>query len=254
MATGWRPRPGERPGLPDARRVRLRGGRPLPLRWSAAMTGAIIGCFASPTTATRIGSGWDRTTGQSARPRSPRQDFLGKALDSPHAIYRCLSCHTTSPRSVQRRAGPDHPTERSGASGVTVRAGNHLGGGRGAVPRPGDRRPARFAPRDVNHAVRRLPRSPPGRCRQPAHRSRLAALPGDDAPLEPLLHRERRRDELRDLPRPAPRRRDLGGVLRGEVPGVPRGSEGRALTGSRPRPARQEGRRPSGRRRIAPAR
>jgi hypothetical protein len=52
----------------------------------------------------------------------------------------------------------------------------------------------------------------------PPHRPRLVPLPIVGAHLEPMLHRERGHSELRDLPRPAHERQDLGGPPGGQLP------------------------------------
>lgn len=70
-------------------------------------------------------TGWDQTTGQRLRPAAP-EEFLGKALDSPHAIYRCLACHTTTPRSVQTGVGPQASDRAIGCERCHGPGGNHI--------------------------------------------------------------------------------------------------------------------------------
>ncbi len=51
-------------------------------------------------------SGWDRTKNQ--KPRPERSDgFLGEPLASAQEAYESLICHTTSPRTVVERIGPE---------------------------------------------------------------------------------------------------------------------------------------------------
>ncbi len=49
-------------------------------------------------------SGWVRTTGHSAH-FSGSRDYLGKPLNGPDGLYRCLFCHATNPRSVLEGTG-----------------------------------------------------------------------------------------------------------------------------------------------------
>jgi tetratricopeptide (TPR) repeat protein len=44
-------------------------------------------------------AGWVRTTGHTAD-ATGGNDYLGKPLDGPDALYKCLFCHATSPRAV----------------------------------------------------------------------------------------------------------------------------------------------------------
>jgi predicted CXXCH cytochrome family protein len=51
-------------------------------------------------------SGWARTTGHSADAGGGR-DLLGKRLDPIDGIHKCLFCHSTNPRAVLTRSGPE---------------------------------------------------------------------------------------------------------------------------------------------------
>ena len=100
------------------------------------------------------------------------------------------------------------------------------GRGGGEVVGPGDRQPGAGHSGGDQQVVRRMSRPAfPGDAGL-AHRAGVDAIPRLDAGVEPMLRRERRGVELRDLPRPAHRRRDHAGVLRGEVPLVPCHVEG----------------------------
>jgi hypothetical protein len=69
--------------------------------------------------------GWDRTTGHSAQPA--RSDhILGKPLDGPGGIYRCLFCHTTTARSVLERSGPEAADHAIGCERCHGPGENHL--------------------------------------------------------------------------------------------------------------------------------
>jgi tetratricopeptide (TPR) repeat protein len=69
--------------------------------------------------------GWDRTTGHSAQPE--RGDhLLGKPLERPGGLYRCLFCHTTNARSVLERTGPAAADRAIGCERCHGPGGNHL--------------------------------------------------------------------------------------------------------------------------------
>jgi tetratricopeptide (TPR) repeat protein len=69
--------------------------------------------------------GWDRTTGHAAQPE--RGDhLLGKPLERPGGLYRCLFCHTTSARSVLGRTGPESADRAIGCERCHGPGGNHL--------------------------------------------------------------------------------------------------------------------------------
>ncbi len=82
-------------GSPD-RYVSLVGrddeGRPYVLRLSHYRTGQ--------------DAGWVRTTGHTADAEGG-QDILGKPLDILDGIQKCLFCHSTNPRAVLDKAGPE---------------------------------------------------------------------------------------------------------------------------------------------------
>src|SRR5262249_29425498 len=51
-------------------------------------------------------SGWVRTTGHTADAEEGH-DFLGKPLDRPDGVLKCLFCHVTNPRAILDNAGPE---------------------------------------------------------------------------------------------------------------------------------------------------
>ena len=51
-------------------------------------------------------SGWVRTTGHTVQPGGGT-DVLGKSLDIADGLFKCLFCHSTNPRSVLDRSGPE---------------------------------------------------------------------------------------------------------------------------------------------------
>jgi tetratricopeptide (TPR) repeat protein len=52
------------------------------------------------------GSGWDRTKNQKAHPERA-DDFLGEPFASIQEADECLICHTTNPRAIRERSGPE---------------------------------------------------------------------------------------------------------------------------------------------------
>lgn len=70
-------------------------------------------------------SGWGLTSGQLAHPARPEQ-IQGKELDSPQADYRCLYCHTTTPRSVQTGRGPESADRAIGCERCHGPGSNHI--------------------------------------------------------------------------------------------------------------------------------
>lgn len=55
--------------------------------------------------ATARDAGWVRTTGHTPDAAGGR-DFLGKPLDGPDGLFKCLFCHATAPRAVLEGKGP----------------------------------------------------------------------------------------------------------------------------------------------------
>ncbi len=55
--------------------------------------------------ATARDAGWVRTTGHTADASGSR-DYLGKPLEGPDGLYKCLFCHATNPRSILEGTGP----------------------------------------------------------------------------------------------------------------------------------------------------
>ena len=107
------------------------------------------------------------------------------------------------------RADGDRPGDRLRA---VPRAGRGPPqGGRGQVPRPGDRAAEAGDGRPGRRHLRGVPQ--PDRPRDPPPRPPGRPVPRHRPDLEPVLHRGRRRPQLRDLPRPAQGRRDRAGVL-----------------------------------------
>jgi tetratricopeptide (TPR) repeat protein len=51
-------------------------------------------------------SGWVRTTGHSAG-AGEGEDLLGKPLETEYGLFKCLFCHSTNPRAVLDRSGPE---------------------------------------------------------------------------------------------------------------------------------------------------
>jgi len=90
---------------------------------------------------------WDRTTGQHARPATPRE-FLG-VLQTDDAVRRCLGCHTT-----HARAGPDASVATSERGFSCERchgpAGNHLTAVDVGFPDPAIGRPRLASAAKVN--------------------------------------------------------------------------------------------------------
>ena len=154
-------------------------------------------------------------------PRIPRRlaDFLGLPL-TEDAVRRCFSCHVTNPQAVLGDDGSrgGRPCDR--LREVPRPGRQSPAGRRRQVPRPGDRPPQPGLGRARGEDLRPVPQPP--RQGRLAGRPDVGPVPGHDPDLEPLLYREQRQARLRDLPRPAPRRRDVGGALRGQVPVVPR--------------------------------
>jgi tetratricopeptide (TPR) repeat protein len=68
---------------------------------------------------------WDRTTGQPPRPE-PKEEFLGKPLEQPDGLYRCLFCHTTNPRAVLDGDGPEATDRAIGCERCHGPGGLHL--------------------------------------------------------------------------------------------------------------------------------
>ena len=132
----------------------------------------------------------------------------------------CLGCHVTNPESLLGTPGPEAADPAIGCEKCHGPGGNHLLAAAAKFPDPAIARPSLASGARVVKICAQC-HSPRGKAVSPDDPD-VGPVPGHDADLEPLLHREQRQARLRDLPRPAPRRVDLGGALRGEVPGVPR--------------------------------
>lgn len=74
---------------------------------------------------TPSGSGWDRTSGDTARPER-REDFLGRRIDERDGVIRCLYCHTTNPRSGRIRTGPESADRAIGCERCHGPGGHHV--------------------------------------------------------------------------------------------------------------------------------
>jgi tetratricopeptide (TPR) repeat protein len=70
-------------------------------------------------------SGWDRTKNQKPRPERV-DDFLGEPFASAQEAYECLICHTTSPRSVRERVGPESHDRAIGCEQCHGPGGHHV--------------------------------------------------------------------------------------------------------------------------------
>lgn len=70
-------------------------------------------------------SGWDRTKNQKPRPERI-DDFLGEPFASAQEAYECLICHTTSPRAVLKRVGPESQDRGIGCEQCHGPGGHHL--------------------------------------------------------------------------------------------------------------------------------
>ncbi len=160
---------------------------------------------------------WSVSTGLPARPHND-DEYLGDVLVKGDGARRCVNCHTTSPHATLNRTGPEAADRSIGCERCHGPGGHHelavdagfvdtaiAATGRSspseinaicAVSWPAANGDRSFVP-DISHA---LPFS----------------ITRDE--LEPLLHREWRDAELRDLPQPSRERRDVGQQERGEVP------------------------------------
>ena len=173
---------------------------------------------------TTAGGGWDRTILNAGEP-TRTEDFRGRPISVCDGVIKCLYCHVTFPRGARAdRPGDGRPRHRVRA--VPRPRGESSRGGRGRLPRPGDRQPRlRFAPGGHGEAVQRLPHPRP---ELPARRPReplLDPLARSRLDLEPVQHRERRIVRMRHLPRSPPRRPgDHDRAIRGEVPRLPLGA------------------------------
>ncbi len=168
------------------------------------------------------GSGVDITSGVPPHPSDP-SNYLGNALIPGDGERRCLNCHTTNFHSVEFKVGPEsnrplHRLRRMPRPRRQPRPGAEAG-----IRGPGDRRPQKLDGPDGQRRLRTLPWDRPRRERhRRGGRPRLAPLPVDRDVSQPMLYRERQCPSLRHLPRPAQERRDLAGLLRIEMPGLPR--------------------------------
>jgi tetratricopeptide (TPR) repeat protein len=70
-------------------------------------------------------SGWIRTTGHTPDLQDT-QDSLGKPIDGPDAVSRCLFCHTTDARAALERAGPAANDQAIGCERCHGPGANHV--------------------------------------------------------------------------------------------------------------------------------
>jgi tetratricopeptide (TPR) repeat protein len=71
------------------------------------------------------GSGWDVSTGLPARPEN-REEYLGTIMLDGDGVRRCLFCHTTNPRAVLDRAGPEAADLAIGCEKCHGPGGHHV--------------------------------------------------------------------------------------------------------------------------------
>ena len=193
------------------------------------------------------GSGW----GPTVRRRRPFGLAGGPAAASGSTSATASSAastatspaRATSATPAGRRPGPGGRRPRHRLRAMPRPGGNHLRAIAGDFEDP---KGSRFRDRQRRRHPAATANGQCAEChivglrlrdRAGARRPRLRPLAGRDLDLQPMLHRERRRHELHDLPRPAPRGRAYRRLLRGEVPG-------RATPGARERRSRPAADRP----------
>ena len=154
---------------------------------------------------------WSRTMEHPAIPPD-EPGYLGRPI-SAEAFRKCLNCHATNFRAAREPEGRPEARDRGiGCERCHGPGKHHLlaSSAETAFPELAIARPKLATPAQVVALLRRLPQGPgqdhPGR-------RRLRPIPGLQPRPEPLLYRERRSPQLRDLPQPARRCQDLVGVL-----------------------------------------
>jgi tetratricopeptide (TPR) repeat protein len=70
-------------------------------------------------------TGWDVSSGDQLH-HSRSVDYLGKAVDAPFGIIRCLACHTTNVRFGKIRTGPETSDRGIGCERCHGPGGDHL--------------------------------------------------------------------------------------------------------------------------------
>jgi tetratricopeptide (TPR) repeat protein len=71
------------------------------------------------------GSGWDVSTGLDPHPDTP-DGFLGPVLEPYDGARRCLSCHTTNFRAIERNVGPESADHSIGCENCHGPGGHHV--------------------------------------------------------------------------------------------------------------------------------
>jgi len=71
------------------------------------------------------GSGWDVSTGLEAHPKNI-DDFVGAMLDPLEGERRCLSCHTTNFRAIEKNVGPESADHSIGCESCHGPGGHHV--------------------------------------------------------------------------------------------------------------------------------
>jgi hypothetical protein len=94
-------------------------------------------------------SGWARTKIQAARP-ARQEGFLGEAFDSAEGAGECLTCHTTTARSVREAAGPESMDKGIGCERCHGPGGLHLAAIKAKFPDPAIAGPAHAPPSAIN--------------------------------------------------------------------------------------------------------
>ena len=161
-------------------------------------------------------SGWCRSKFQFPSP-AHEHDYLGVVPVSIDEANECLTCHTTTARSVREGSGPESTDRGIGCERCHGPGGLHIAAINSRFSDPMIASPAKSAPGQINqlcatcHSQHFI--AMPESFTDPA----WAAVPQLFAFLEPLLNRERGRPELRDLPRPPPGCGNLAKPLRSEM-------------------------------------
>jgi Cytochrome c554 and c-prime len=90
-------------------------------------------------------SGWDRTKNLPAHPPQA-EDLLGETFDTAEGASECLSCHTTTVRSVREGSGPESLDKGIGCERCHGPGELHLAAIRTKFPDPVIASPAHAAP------------------------------------------------------------------------------------------------------------
>ena len=90
--------------------------------------------------------GWDIATGLPPQP-ADEEEYLGKKMFAGDGVRRCLSCHTTNPRSILQTTGPAAADHSIGCEQCHGPAGHHVaavaaGFSDLAIDSPGEASPA----------------------------------------------------------------------------------------------------------------